>query len=64
MDPAVGVEHVLGQILAVNAVDRIADVLARRHDQGERDQQDDRQAVVEPEYRGVDVDVRDLYEAL
>lgn len=62
--PAVGVEHVLGQILAVYAVDRIADVLAGRHYQRERDQQDYRKAVVETKDGRVDVDVRYFNEAL
>jgi hypothetical protein len=48
----------------VYAVDRIADVLARRHYQRERDQEYDREAVVEPKNRGVDLYVRDLDEAL
>jgi len=62
--PAVRVQHVLGQILAVNAVDGVADVLAGGDDQRERYQQDDREAVVQAEHGAVDVDVRDLYEAL
>lgn len=64
VDPAVSVEDVLGQILAVYAVDRIADVLASGDDQRERYQQDHREAVMQTEHRAVDVDVRDLYEAL
>lgn len=62
--PAVSVQDVLGQVLAVYAVDGIADVLAGRDDQGERYQQDHSQAVMQAEDGAVDVDVRDFYETL
>lgn len=62
--PAVSVQNVLGQVLAVYAVDGIADVLAGRDDQGERYQQDHSQAVMQAEDGAVDVDVRDFYETL
>lgn len=39
VDPAVGVEHVFGNVLGVYAVDGVAHVLARRHDQAKRYQQ-------------------------
>ena len=55
VDPAVGVQHILGDVLGVDAVYGVADVLARRHDQTERDQQDHRYRVVQPKYRRVDV---------
>lgn len=60
--PAVRVEHVLGYVLGVHAVDRVADVLARRHDQTEGHQDHHCDAVVETEYRRVDMDVADLYQ--
>lgn len=62
--PAVSVENVLGQVLAVYAVDGVADVLAGRDDQGERYQQDHGQAVMQAEDGAVDMDVRDFYETL
>lgn len=62
--PAIGVQHVLGQVLAVNAIDWIAHVLTSGDDQRERDQQDHGEAVVQAEYGAVDVYVRDLYKAL
>lgn len=62
--PAVCVENVLGQVLAVYAVDRVADVLAGGDDQGERDQYNHREAVVQSKDSAVGVDVRDFNEAL
>lgn len=62
--PAIGVQHVLGQVLAVNAIDWIAHVLTSGDDQRERDQQDHGEAVVQAEYGAVYVYVRDLYKAL
>lgn len=62
--PAVSVENVLGQVLAVYTIDGIADVLAGCDDQGERYQQDHSQAVMQAEDGAVDVDVRDFYETL
>ncbi len=64
MDPAVGVEDVLGDILGVDAVDRIADVLSRRHNETERQQDHDRDAVVQPEDGRVYVDVADFDQVL
>lgn len=46
------------------AIDRIADVLPGSDDQGKRDQQDHREAVMQPEDSCVDVHVRDLDQAL
>jgi hypothetical protein len=64
MDPAVGVEDVLGDILGVDAVDGVADVLSRRHDETERQQNHHRDAVVQPEDGRVYVDVADFDEIL
>lgn len=64
MYPAVSVENVLGQVLAVYTIDGIADVLAGCDDQGERYQQDHSQAVMQAEDGAVDMDVRDFYETL
>lgn len=64
VDPAVGVQHVLGDVLGVDAVDGVADVLPRGHDQAERDQQDDGDGVVQSEYRRVDVDIVHFNEIL
>lgn len=62
--PTVGVQHVLGYVLGVHAVDRVADVLSRGDDQAERGQQHHSQAVVQPEHGRVDVHVADFYQAL
>ena len=57
MYPAVGVQHILGDVLGVNAVYRIPNVLPGRHDQGEGEEEGDCGAIVEPEnarvYSGV-----------
>jgi hypothetical protein len=64
MDPAIGVKDVLGDILGVDAVDGVADVLSRRHDETERQQNHHRDAVVQPEDGRVYVDVADFDEIL
>lgn len=64
MDPAVGVKDVLGDILGVDAVDGVADVLSRRDDETERQQDHHRDAVVQPEDGRVYVDVADFDEIL
>ncbi len=38
VDPAVQVEHVVGHVVRVDAVDRVAHILPRRDDHGEREQ--------------------------
>ena len=48
-DPAVGVDHVDGHVVVVDALDRITDVLRRRDEQREGDQHDRREDVVQPE---------------
>ena len=63
VDPAVGVEHLFGNVLGVNAVDGIADVLLGRHDEREGEHAGRRHAVVESKHPRVDVDVRDAEEA-
>lgn len=63
VDPAVRVQYVLGQVFAVYTVDGVAHVLSGRDDQRERDQQDHREAVVQPEDGCVDVYVRNLDQA-
>ena len=64
VDPTVRIEYVLGDILGVDAVDRITDVLPRRHDETEGEQDHHRDAVVQPEDGRVDVDVADFDEVL
>ena len=64
MDPAVGVEDVLGYILGVDAVDRVADILSRRHNQTEGQQDHHCDTVVQPEDGRVDVDVADFDQVL
>lgn len=50
VDPTVCVENVLRNILGVDTVDRVADVLSRRHNQTEGQQDHHRDAVVQPEH--------------
>ena len=64
VDPAVEVEHVVGHIVGVDAVDGVADVLPRRYDDGEREQDHRTDTPVQPEHRRVDVDVADLDKCL
>lgn len=64
MNPTISVQHVLGQILAMDAIDRITDVLSSGDDQGKRDQKDHGQTVMQPENGSVDVHMGDLDQAL
>ena len=64
VDPAVRIQYVLGDILGVDAVDRVAHVLSRRHNETEGEQDHHRDAVVQPEDGRVDVDVADFDEVL
>ena len=59
MDPTVGVEHLLRNVPGVNAVNGIAHVLLRRHDQREGKHARGRHRVVESEDPRVYVNVRD-----
>lgn len=61
MNPAVGVQHVFGNVFRVNAIDRITDVLSGRHDQTERDQDQNRYRIMQAEHWRIDVNVGDLY---
>lgn len=47
VDPAVRVYDILRYLFGVDTVDRVADVLARRHDQTEGEEDHDRDGVVE-----------------
>ena len=64
VDPAVGVEDVLGYILGVDAVDRIADILSRCHNETEGQQDHHRDTIVQPEDGRVYVDVADFDQVL
>ena len=64
VDPTVGVENVLRNILGVDAVDGVADVLSRRHNQTEGQQDHHRDAVVQAEHGRVNVDVADFDQVL
>ncbi len=64
VDPAVRVEHVLWDLLGVDAVDGIAHVLTGGDNQGEGNQEADCHRVVHPEDRRVYRDMADLDEAL
>ena len=54
----------LRNVLGVDAVNGVANVLPRRHDEREGEQAHHREGVVQPEYRAVDVDVADLDQVL
>lgn len=62
--PTIRVEHVLGYVLGVHAIDRVADVLPSGDDQTECGQQHHGQTVMEPKYRRVDVHMADFHQAL
>ena len=64
VDPAVGVEDVLWDVPRVDAHDGRADVLPRRHDEGEGQQGHHRDAVVQPEHGAVRVVAAHLHQAL
>ena len=49
MDPAVSVQHVLGDVLGVDTVYRVADILAGGDDEGESEEEGDGGAIVKPE---------------
>jgi hypothetical protein len=60
MDPTVCVQHILGYVLGVDTVDRVAHVLARGDNQRERHQHHHRDGVVETEHGRVDMYVGDF----
>ena len=62
--PAVGVQHVLGDVLGVNTVYGIAHILPRGGDDGACQEEGDGGGVVEPEDAGVDGDAVGLHQAL
>lgn len=62
--PAERVEDVLGQVFGVHTVNGVTDILARRHDQAERDKHHHSDRVMQPEHGRVNVHVRDLDEVL
>lgn len=64
VDPAVRVQNVFWYILSVDAVYRIPHVLPRRHYQTERDQQYNRNRIVQSEYWRVDLYIVHLYKIL
>lgn len=55
VNPTVRVQNVLWYVFGMDAVDWVPDVLPRGHDQTERYQQDDRDGVMQPKHRRVDV---------
>lgn len=55
VDPAVRVEHILGNVSGVDAHDWRADVLPRRDDEGEGQQGHDGDPVVKPEHGSIGV---------
>ena len=53
VDPAVSVQHVLGDVLGVDTVDRVPDVLPGGDDQREGEEEGDGGGVVQAEDAGV-----------
>ena len=64
VDPAVRVQHVLGDVFRVDTVYGVADILAGGHYQGEGQEEGHCGSVVESEYAGVDGDVVRLHQTL
>lgn len=64
VDPAERVQHILRYVFGVNAIDRIANVLACGDDQRECHQHQHREAVVRPEHQRIDVHVADAHQIL
>ncbi len=57
VDPTVGVQHVLGDVLGVDTVDGVAHVLSGGDDQRKGQQTHDSEGVVQPEDGAVDVNM-------
>ena len=64
VDPAVRVQYVLGDVLGMNTVYRIAHVLSRGGYDGAGQEEGDGGGVVEPEDAGVDGDMVGLHQTL
>lgn len=64
MNPAVRIQHVLGNVFGVNAIDWIADVLARRYDQREGHEHQNREGVVRSKDQRIDVHMTDANQVL
>ncbi len=64
VNPAVSIQYILWYVFCVDAVDWIANILPRRHNQGECEQAHDCERVVQPEDGAVDVDMADLHQVL
>jgi len=62
MDPAICVEHILRDVLCVDAVDGVAHILLGGDDQAEGEHAGGGDAVVQPEDPAVDVAVGDVQE--
>ena len=62
VDPAVRVQHVLGNVFRVDTIYGVADILAGGHYQGECEEEGHCGSVVEPEYAGVDGDMVRLHQ--
>ena len=61
VDPAVGVQHLLRDVLRVDAHDRRTDVLPRRHDEGECEQDHNGRPVMESKYTTVRVETANFH---
>ena len=64
VDPAVCVQHILGDVFCVDAVYGVAHILPCGDDEREGQQAHHREGVVQPEDGAVDVHVADLYQVL
>ena len=61
--PAVGVQHILGDVLGVNTIDGVTHILPRRHNQAEGQHKGHGDAVVQAKDGRVDSHVTDFGEA-
>ena len=64
VDPAVGVEHIFGNVFGVNTINGIADILTRCNDQREGHQNHNGDRVVQTKYRRIGFDVIHLDQVL
>ena len=64
VDPAVGVQHILGDVLGVDAVDGVAHVLPGGDKEREGEASHHRDRVMKPEDARVDLDMGKLHQTL
>jgi hypothetical protein len=64
VNPAVSIEHILGDVFCVNTINRISNILTCGHYQRKSQQAHHRKGVVQPEDGAVDVHMADLGQVL